>query len=162
MMIGLALGLPAFTAPLIPDDYRSWEKTTQAPLDYPIPGHLDHYRIPYINPTGTGVEILTHAGRVTYAYPKGTVIVKESYQGLTAPKPGDRPVRIYAMIKDPENPKARGGWVWVLRELPTGKESIYQSPLCFDCHSAANEPFPYGDRNPNGDFRDYVFFPYRK
>jgi hypothetical protein len=98
-------------------------------------------------------------GRRTYAYPKGTIIVKEAYRGLQAPKPGQEPVVIYAMIKDPGNPKARGGWVWVLKDAAVGRETVYQSPLCFDCHSAANESFPYGDKNPDADFRDYVFFP---
>ena len=122
MAIGfaVALGLPAAAAPLIPGDYREWEKTTKTPLNYPIPGHLDHYRIPYINSMGTRVEVVTRDGRVSYAYPKGTVIVKESYEGLEAPKPGDKPIRIYAMIKDPENPMARGGWVWVLRDVAQG------------------------------------------
>lgn len=149
-------------APLIPEDYRGWEKTTDAPLDYPIPGHLYHYRVPCINAVGTGVKAETKEGRVIYAYPRGTIIVKESYKGLAKPRPGDKPVRVYAMIKDPTNSKARGGWVWVSREGADGKETIYVSPLCFDCHSAANEVFPYGDRNPNADFRDYVFFLYKK
>ena len=158
----LALGLSAGAAPLIPGDYRAWEKTTNVVLNYPIPGHLDHYRIPYINRIGMGVKIETKAGRVNYTYPKGTIIVKEAYKGLAAPKPGEEPVLIYAMIKNPENQKARGGWVWVLKDMATGKESVYQSPLCFDCHSAANDTFPYGDTNPDSDFRDYVFFPYRR
>jgi hypothetical protein len=158
----LALGLPVAAAPLIPEGYREWEKTTSDLLNYPIPGHLDHYRIPYINSIGTGVTVETKGGRRTYTYPKGTIIVKEAYQGLEAPKPGDKPVLIYAMIKDPGNPKARGGWVWVLKDVVAGKEAVYQSPLCVDCHSAANESFPYGDKNPNSDFRDYVFFPYEK
>ncbi len=71
--LALTLGLPAAAAPLIPDDYREWEKTTRTPLDYPIPGHLDHYRIPYINRIGTGVEIVTRDGRVTYTYPRASV-----------------------------------------------------------------------------------------
>jgi hypothetical protein len=162
LSLALALGLPAGAAPLIPGDYRGWEKTTKALLNYPIPGHLDHYRIPYINRIGMDVKVETKAGRVTYAYPKGTIIVKEAYRSLAAPKPGEEPVLVYAMIKDPENPNARGGWVWVLKDTTTGKESVDQSPLCLGCHSAANDTFPYGDKNLNADFRDYVFFPYRK
>ncbi len=75
----LALGLPAASAPLIPEGYRDWEKTTSEPLNYPIPGHLDHYRIPYINGIGKGVAVATREGRLSYTYPKGTIIVKEAY-----------------------------------------------------------------------------------
>ncbi len=158
----IVLGFPVSATPLIPQGYREWEKTTSGPLDYPIPGHLDHYRIPYINGIGTGVTVVIKEGRRTFDYPAGTIIVKEAYQGLQAPKPGDEPVLIYAMIKEPRNPKARGGWVWVLRDVVADREAVYQSPLCVDCHSAANESFPYGDRNPDSEFRDYVFFPYRR
>ena len=147
---------------LIPADYREWEKLTDIPLNYPIPGHLDHYRIPYINRSGTQVSAEDRKGRLTYTYPKGTIIVKETYQGLETPKPGAVPILLYAMIKDPENPKARGGWIWVLWDVAAGTERVYESPLCFTCHSAANDTYPYGDGNRNREFRDYVFFPYVK
>ena len=29
---------------LVPDDYTSWESTTDVELDYPIPGHVEQYR----------------------------------------------------------------------------------------------------------------------
>ena len=66
------------------------------------------------------------------------------------------------MVKDPKNPRAKGGWVWILRDFSSKKESIIESPLCIDCHSYANGPHTYGDKNPKSEFRDFVFFPYVK
>jgi hypothetical protein len=152
----------AGAAPLLPADWSKWMRTTDAALNYRIPGHEDHYRIPYINPVGTAVTTTVKDGKVTWDYPKGTIIVKESYQSLLPPVPGEKPLRLYAMIKDPKNPRARGGWVWVLRDVATKKETVFDSPLCIDCHGYANGPHQYGDRNPGAEFRDFVFFPWRK
>ncbi|MGO8694740.1 MAG: hypothetical protein ACLQMF_13845, partial [Rectinemataceae bacterium] len=30
-------------------DYPTWKKTTDIVLDYPIPGHMDRFRIPRMN-----------------------------------------------------------------------------------------------------------------
>ncbi len=30
--------------------------------------------------------------------------------------------------------------------------------FCITCHANANEKHPYGDKNPNEEFRDYVYF----
>ena len=57
---------------------------------------------------------------------------------------------------------ARGGWVWVAKNPATGEERIIDYEFCFDCHSDANEPHPYGDKNPQGGHRDYVFLPDRR
>ena len=65
------------------------------------------------------------------------------------------------MIKKPKDPRSRGGWLWVVKDLTKNTERIIDYELCFDCHSNANEPHPYGDRNGNNEFRDYAYYPYR-
>lgn len=152
----------AAAAPLLPTDWSKWARTTDILLNYRIPGHEDHFRIPYINDIGMKATMSVKAGRVVWDYPKGTIILKEAYQGLTAPAPGEKPIRLYGMIKDPRNPRARGGWVWVLRDMATKKETIFESPLCIDCHSYANASHTYGDKNPKAENRDFVFFPMLK
>ena len=152
----------AAAAPLLPKDWSKWTRTTDVLLNYRIPGHEDHFRIPFINDIGMKVTTTIRDGRTVWEYPKGTIILKEAYQGLTAPAPGEKPIRVYGMVKDPKNPKARGGWIWVVWDTATKKESIFESPLCIDCHSYANAPHPYGDKNPKGDTRDFVYFSFVK
>ena len=65
------------------------------------------------------------------------------------------------MIKAPEHEHARGGWLWVVKDLESNEERIIDYRLCFDCHADANDRHPYGDGNPEGEDRDYVFLPYR-
>ena len=61
---------------LIPELYTDWSRLTDVELDYFIPGHESHYRIPYINEKGKEVTVSTNSsGRVTYDYPEGTIIV---------------------------------------------------------------------------------------
>jgi len=107
-----------------------------------------------------GVKTELKGGRVTWIYPPGTVILKETFKAGGPPAKNERPLRLYGMIKDPQNPRAKGGWVWILRDPATGRETVYESPLCVDCHSYANGKHTYGDKNPRGEFRDFVFFPY--
>jgi len=152
----------AGAAPLLPSKWSTWARTTDAVLNYRIPGHEDHFRIPFINEIGTRVTTTLKDGRQVWEYPKGTIIVKEAYQGLTAPAPGEKPIRLYGMIKDPKNMKARGGWVWVLRDLNANRETVIDSPLCIDCHGYANGAHMYGDKNPKAENRDFVYFPYVK
>ncbi len=145
---------------LVPDDYKGWAMTATE-LTYPIPGHESHYRQIFINKIGENVKIEKKNGRVYYDYPRGTIIVKEIYPTLE-PKKGDKPISLSVMIKDPDNPLSRDKWLWIVKNLKTGKEKVIDYEFCFDCHANANEPYPYGDGNKNGDFRDYVYFPYRK
>ncbi len=145
---------------LVPEHYTDWAITADH-LNYPIPGHESHYRRIFINPTGEKVTTEKKNGRLFYTYPKGTVIIKEIYPTLT-PAKDTKPISLSVMIKDPENPKARDGWVWIIKDLKKNTEKIIDYEFCFDCHTNANEPHPYGDGNPQGDFRDYVFFPYKK
>jgi hypothetical protein len=49
-----------------------------------------------------------------------------------------------------------------VRDTASGQEKVIDYEFCYDCHANANEPHPYGDRNPHGEFRDYVFFPYQE
>jgi hypothetical protein len=144
---------------LVPDGYRAWQQTTDTELNYPIPGHENNYRIIYINATGENVQITPKKNRVFYEYPEGTMIVKEIYKGLGDPEKGTMPEQLTVMIKNARHPQARGGWIWIVKNMQTKEETVIDYEFCVDCHANANEPHPYGDKNPNGDFRDYVYFP---
>jgi hypothetical protein len=148
-------------AQLVPDDYSYWERLTDTELNYPIPGHMDNYRIPYINEIGENVSIKNEGGRIVYDYPEGTIIIKEIYAGPEY-QDGDKPTALTVMVKDPDSPLARGGWIWIMKSLDSGKEIINTDGFCVNCHNDANENHPYGQGNPNEDFRDCVFFPYSK
>jgi len=147
----------------VPDasEYRRWEQPIQRVLDYPIPGHEDNRRRIFINSRGTEARIERRENRVYWEYPEGTVIVKEIIAGLQG-QDTDYPFQVTAMIKAPEEPQARGGWIWVAKAVDSGEETIVDWEFCFDCHANANEPHPYGDGNPADEFRDYVFHPYRR
>ena len=149
------------SSPLIPstDEYRSWEKATDETLNYPVPGHGDHFRIIYINSLGFSVQPIQKNSRRVYNYPEGTIIVKEIYSGKTPPQQGKTPISITVMIKNTAHPKSQGGWLWIERTESSQQEHIIDYKLCIECHTNANEPHPYGDKNPNNDDRDYVFFP---
>jgi len=157
-MLAVSVCAAAAAAPLLPSDWSTWTRTTDVVLNYRIPGHEDHFRVPYINEAGMKAAPRVKDGRVAWDYPRGTIILKEVFQGLSAPAAGEKPIRVYGMIKDPKNPKARGGWVWVVRDQATKKETVFESPLCIDCHSYANGPHTYGDKNPKGENRDFVYF----
>lgn len=146
--------------PLLPGEYRSWDRTTDQVLDYPIPGHEDRGRRILINSTGTGAAASSESHRVSWEYPAGTIIIKEIFAGQEV-REAEQPLMLTGMVKDPDHPQARGGWVWVVRDMTTGGEQIIDWEFCVDCHANANEPHPYGDRNEDNEFRDYVFFPYR-
>lgn len=149
--------------PLIPETsvYRGWEQPIRITLDYPIPGHEDNRRRIFINPEGTEVGVERRENRVYWEYPEGTIIVKEIIAGLEG-EDTDHPFQITTMIKAPEDPQSRGGWLWVAKSIDSGEETIIDWEFCFDCHANANEPHPYGDGNTANEFRDYVFYPYRK
>lgn len=140
----------------IPLDYGDWKTTTDIPLDYEIPGHGTGVRMIYINDVGTGVNAATENGRLSYEYPEGTVILKEVYNSSADQAPNNLTV----MIKDSENPDARGGWIWLNRNYSSGRERLFKDDFCFACHVAANDRHPYGDGNADREFRDYVFYPW--
>lgn len=143
---------------LVPADYSGWGTTTTTELNYPIPGHENNYRKIFINDTGFTVDVRDSGGKILYDYPDGTVIIKEIYQGMSI-TPGSKPMVLTVMIKDRENPKARGGWLWIVKNLASGDENIISQEFCITCHTNANEPHPYGDGNKDSIFRDYAFFP---
>jgi len=140
-----------------PPDYPSWRRTTNAVLDYPIPGHQDRLRIPRMNDTGFGTQPTVESGKRRWDFPEGTVIVKEVYRTPT-PAQGEGPIQLTIMVKAPRDPRAQGGWLWVTRELPGGRDAVFSGTFCITCHANANEKHPYGDGNPNEEFRDYVYF----
>lgn len=143
--------------PYAPPDYPTWQRTTNVVLDYPIPGHQDRFRVPRMNATGFSVQPIVENGKRRWDFPVGTVIVKEVYAN-TKPAPGETPIQLTIMVKAPKDPHAQGGWLWLTRDLPEGKESVFMGNFCITCHANANEKHPYGDGNPNEEFRDYVYF----
>lgn len=146
---------------LVPEEYSGWKSTTDAELNYPIPGHEEHYRKIFINSTGEMVSTEIRGDGLYYEYPDETMIIKEVYNNLILDA-DDRPVQLTVMIKDPEHPQSWGGWIWMAVDFETRNEQIISYEFCYDCHRNANENHPYGDGNPNAEFRDYVFFPYKK
>lgn len=160
--IGLAIAAACqqtVDIPDIPPDYRAWARSTEAVLDYPVPGHEDHFRKIYLNGLGEQMTITQKNNRGYCEYPEGTIIVKEIYAGLSAPAPQEDPILLTVMIKDGDHPQARGGWVWLSQNYDTGETHVIDYDLCVDCHANANEQHPYGDGNPAQEFRDYVYFP---
>lgn len=147
--------------PFVPasEEYRTWNSSTTIELNYSIPGHLENYRKIYINDIGYGVQPVEEGEQRTYTYPEGTIIVKEIYEGLTPPAKDQKPVSLTVMIKNLQHPKSQRGWLWVVKDMQTREERVIDYTFCCDCHANANEPHPYGDQNPTGSDRDYVFFP---
>ncbi len=142
---------------MVPDNYRHWTRTTETALDYPIPGHENSYRRIYINPKGLKYTVEEDKRKTRYLFPEGTVIVKEVYDGLNFEE-GDSPSQLTAMVKDSQDPRNRGGWLWLLEDPSTKEERVMEGQFCITCHSNANERHPYGDNNVEQEFRDYVFF----
>ncbi len=146
--------------PLVPADYSDWARVNRIELDYPIPGHMDQYRVIYINDTGSSVAITDRNGRLFYDFPEGTIIIKEIYSTLN-PSEDEDPHSLTVMIKNPDHPDAREEWLWIVKDTASGDESVISQEFCITCHSNANEEHPYNDGNMNNDFRDFVFFPYQ-
>jgi len=138
-------------------DYPTWKRTTDTLLNYPIPGHMNRLRIPRMNAKGFTVVPTREGNKLHWDFPEDTVIVKEVY-ATTTPAPGEAPVQLTIMVKDPADPRSQGGWLWITRDLPNGKETVFMGNFCVTCHENANEPHPYFDKNPNSEFRDYVYF----
>lgn len=155
LMLGLSCARPRPPL-LIPDGYASWRRTTDVRLDYPIPGHEDRFRIIHMNDTGFSFSLVQGpSGRVQF--PEGTIIAKEIYP-TSNPQPADKPVMLTAMVKASSDPDARGGWIWLTKDLATGMEKRMLGDFCVQCHANANEAHPYGWKNPEAVFSDYVFF----
>lgn len=152
----LAACSPATRKELVPAEWPAWRKTTNVELNYPIPGHEDRYRVIRINDLGWDYAAGVGQGRMIF--PDGTIVAKEIYSTGT-PAAGEKPVMLTAMVKASGDPAARGGWLWVVKDLSTGSENVVTGAFCFTCHTNANEPHPYGNRNVDGRFCDFLFFP---
>jgi hypothetical protein len=144
---------PVFATP----DYVDWRRTVALSLDYPIPGHQAGLRIPRMNPLGSLATTAKDGDILRWTFPEGTVIVKEVY-ATAHPAPGEGPKQLTIMVKRPSDPRSLGGWLWITKQMPGGRETVFPGDYCFTCHENANEAHPYGDKNPNQDFRDYVYF----
>jgi hypothetical protein len=144
-----------------PSEYTRWARPIPGILHHPIPGHENNRRRIFINAPGTQVKVERRENRVYWEYPEGTIIVKEIIAGLQG-KDSDSPFQLTVMIKAPEDPRSRGGWLWVAKAVDSGEQTVVDWEFCVDCHANANEPHPYGDRNKDSEFRDYVYYPYRK
>ena len=147
--------------PLVSMDYSGWEQTVDEPILRTIPGHGETVRRIFINDVGASVEPQTSGSDTHWDYPDGTVIVKEVFSG-EAPDLSSDPDALAVMIKNPDDERARGDWIWVVRDVASGAERIFDNTYCITCHGDANENHPYMDGNPEEEFRDYVFFPYRR
>ncbi len=140
-----------------PADYTDWARTTDTVLDYPIPGHENRLRIPRMNAIGFTASPAKTGNRLIWNFPEGTVIVKEVFSSAK-PSPGEKPIQLTIMAKDPKDKRSNGGWLWITKSLPDGQETVFTGNFCITCHENANEKHPYGDRNPDEDFRDYLYF----
>ncbi len=147
---------PAAPKSRVPSDWTSWRKPVDRVLNYTIPGHGDKARVIYVN--APGWEYAGRAGSGRLEFPEGTVVVKEIYAS-GSPAPGEKPVTLDVMVKAPGDPDARGGWLWVVKDMASGKETVITTNFCQACHANANSSHPYGDRNPGGAFRDFLYFP---
>jgi hypothetical protein len=155
--LGLLSGCAKAPEIYAPPENLNWRKTTEAVLNTPIPGHMDRFRIPRMNDLGFSAQPKLVGGKLAWDFPEDTVIVKEVYANAR-PEPGEKPIQLTIMVKDPKEEGAMGGWLWYTKDLPDGKETRFEGNFCITCHANANEQHPYGDGNPNEEFRDYVFF----
>ena len=126
-MIGCA---PVDVSNLEPlDGYDQWYRIDSTER---VPGHGDTYRIIYANDVARGY---THE----YAYPVGSVIVKEIRDNNDG-EPGD--LRYLGVMRKltadqvPDGAKLEGGWLFTILDQLGADES--QSPTCWEnCHVQA-------------------------
>lgn len=144
---------------LVTTDHEEWTRTTTTPLTFPVPGHGSGERRIYINPVGETVEPPV-SSEEPWEYPEGTIILKEIYPSPDPPEDAP-PDSLTIMVKQPDHPMSRGGWVWLVKEPGSDEERVFAEQFCVTCHANANEEHPYGDGNPEGQFRDYAYYPYR-
>ena len=138
---------------LLEVDYRGWRQSTNVTLNFPVPGHGAGLRRSFVDDAGFETEP-AEDGSITY--PSGTIFIKEIYASADPPE-GAEPVSMAGMVKAPDDPRSRGGWIWISRNPSTGAETILQEEFCVTCHANANETHPYGAGNAMERFRDYVF-----
>lgn len=144
--------------PLVIEDHSGWARTTNRTLDFPVPGHGDGERRIFINAVGATVQ-QPASEESPWEYPEGTVIVKEVYEAPAPPEDAP-PSMLTIMVKRPDHPSSRGGWVWLTKQPGSEEQRIFTEQFCVTCHANANEEHPYGEGNPAEQFRDYVYYPY--
>lgn len=150
----LAVGCtPEEEARLLDVEYRGWRQSTNATLNFPVPGHGSGLRRVFVDDTGFETDI-AEDGSITY--PAGTIFIKEIYAEPDPPEDAE-PVSLAGMVKAPDDPRSRGGWIWISRNPESGAETILQEEFCVTCHANANETHPYGAGNSMERFRDYIF-----
>jgi hypothetical protein len=142
---------------LVPTDYDVWARSTERELDYPVPGHLDNYRIIYVNDKGRQYTVQAEEGHSVTTFPPGAMFVKEVYTGMGRPAEGTAPAMLTVMLKAPDDPRSQRGWLFVVKDPSTGTETVMKPAFCADCHAAASDPHGYGAGNPNGEPRDGVY-----
>ncbi|MFW6251448.1 MAG: cytochrome P460 family protein [Alkalispirochaetaceae bacterium] len=143
---------------LVRTEHDGWARTTTDSLSFPVPGHGSGERRIFINEVGERVEPPS-SREEGWDYPQGTVILKEVYPSPDPPQDAP-PDSLAIMVKQPDHPMSRGGWVWIVKQPGSGEERIFTEQFCITCHANANEKHPYGDGNAREEFRDYVFYPY--
>jgi len=143
----------------IPPDYTSWNRADSdaMPLNYAIPGHGEKLRKIYVNSIAWTARQQDPTAKA-FRYPDGSMIIKEVY-AAPSPAAGEKPSSLTIMVKQSNDPRSRGGWLWLVHSPVAGTQNVLESEFCLTCHANANEQHPYGDMNPEAIFRDYVFFP---
>lgn len=144
----------------VPEDYRSWKKPVNKPLDYQIPGHGSSIRIMYANDTAFAARITKDSdGNKRIIMPDGSIIIKEAYKRKEDINNKIRDLTI--MVKNSTDKNAMHGWLYYMQK--PGKDIMrVDGRMCIGCHEAANEGHPYFDKNIKGMFRDYLFVPFVK
>jgi hypothetical protein len=152
-LAGVSCARQEAASALVPDGYGAWRRSTELELDYAIPGHEASARTIFMNPEGFRFQ--KEGGNAEF--PAGTIIVKEirPLGMVTAAMPAPM---LTVMIKVPDDERAQGGWLWIVKDTASKAETVFSSDFCYRCHANANEAHPYADLNPGNDFRDYVFF----
>lgn len=148
-------GSKALPAPTIPPGYALWPRSVDRVLNYPVPAHGSGARIIYMDPASHAAALGRDGSRLELGV--GAMVVKEVYAS-PEPAPGDKPALLTAMVKAPDDPRAQGAWLWLVKDAKADGFTVMEKDFCVSCHVAANERHPYGDRNQDGAFHDYLFY----
>jgi hypothetical protein len=46
------------------------------------------------------------------------------------PAGGDPPIQLTILVKASNGPHSQGGWLWITRDLPNGKQSVFMGNFC--------------------------------
>lgn len=157
-LIAALIALTACAAepePLLDIDYAGWRNSTSLTLDFAVPGHGAGLRRIFVNDAGWQARPDAD-GNVMY--PDGTIFLKEVYAS-PVPGPDEAPVMLTGMVKSSGGDRSRGDWIWVVRNVADGTETILDEEFCITCHASANEEHPYGFLNQDDTYQDYIFHP---